>query len=125
MAILPIVQLGDPILRIPTIPVRRFDRTLGHLLDDMTETMRDAPGVGLAANQVPYLKAVGVLPADFKADQTAFLLNDALGASIPFIYWSSGVMAHWEADIYAKNLPATEWNQRWWHYVEERRLRSG
>ena len=52
MAILPIVQLGDPVLREPTIEVRRFDRTLGHLLDDMTETMRDAPGVGLAANQV-------------------------------------------------------------------------
>lgn len=52
MAILPIVQLGDPILRTPAITVRRFDRTLGHLIDDMTETMRDAPGVGLAANQV-------------------------------------------------------------------------
>ena len=52
MAILPIVQLGDPVLREPTIEVHRFDRTLGRLLDDMTETMRDAPGVGLAANQV-------------------------------------------------------------------------
>jgi peptide deformylase len=52
MAILPIVQLGDPILRTPAIPVVRFDRTLGRLIDDMTETMRDAPGVGLAANQV-------------------------------------------------------------------------
>ena len=52
MAILPIVQLGDPILRTPAIEVRRFDRALGRLLDDMTETMRDAPGVGLAANQV-------------------------------------------------------------------------
>jgi peptide deformylase len=52
MAILPIVQLGDPILRTPAIEVTRFDRVLGHLLDDMTETMRDAPGVGLAANQI-------------------------------------------------------------------------
>lgn len=52
MAILPIVQLGDPILRTPAVTVRRFDRTLGRLLDDMTETMRDAPGVGLAANQI-------------------------------------------------------------------------
>lgn len=73
----------------------------------------------LAAAQVPYLKSVGVLPADFKADQTAFLLNDALSPGIPFIYWSSGVMAHWEADIYAKNLPASEWNARWWRYVAE------
>ena len=52
MAVLPIVQLGDPILRTPGQTVTRFDRTLGRLLDDMTETMRDAPGVGLAANQV-------------------------------------------------------------------------
>ena len=52
MAVLPIVQLGDPILRTPGQIVTRFDRTLGRLLDDMTETMRDAPGVGLAANQV-------------------------------------------------------------------------
>ena len=33
MAILPIVQLGDPILRIPTIEVHRFDRTLGRLIN--------------------------------------------------------------------------------------------
>jgi peptide deformylase len=52
VAILPIVQLGDPILRTPAIRVTRFDRTLGRLIDDMTETMRDAPGVGLAANQI-------------------------------------------------------------------------
>jgi peptide deformylase len=52
MAILPILQLGDPILRQAAVEVRRFDRMLGRLLDDMTETMRDAPGVGLAANQV-------------------------------------------------------------------------
>jgi peptide deformylase len=52
VAVLPILQLGDPILRQPAVEVRRFDRGLGRLLDDMTETMRDAPGVGLAANQV-------------------------------------------------------------------------
>jgi peptide deformylase len=52
VAILPILQLGDPILRQPAIDVRRFDRALGRLLDDMTETMRKAPGVGLAAPQV-------------------------------------------------------------------------
>jgi peptidyl-dipeptidase A len=73
----------------------------------------------LAAGQVPYLKSVGVLPADFKADETAFLLNNALAPGIPFIFWSSGVMAHWEADIYANNLPPDQWNQRWWQYVRD------
>jgi peptide deformylase len=61
MAILPILQLGDPILRQPAVEVRRFDRALGHLLDDMTETMRDAPGVGLAANQVGRSERVCVI----------------------------------------------------------------
>ncbi|MFP5342841.1 MAG: peptide deformylase [Candidatus Limnocylindria bacterium] len=61
MAVLPIVQLGDPILRLPTIRVVRFDRTLGHLIDDMTETMRDAPGVGLAANQIGRTERVCVI----------------------------------------------------------------
>jgi len=73
----------------------------------------------LASSQVPYLQSLGVLPADFKADPTAFLLSGALDPGVPFIYWSSGVMAHWEADIYAKNLPASEWNRRWWQYVRD------
>lgn len=64
MAILPIVQLGDPILRTPARTVHRFDRTLGRLLDDMTETMRDAPGVGLAANQVGRQERVCVIEVD-------------------------------------------------------------
>lgn len=64
MAILPILQLGDPILREPAIDVRRFDRTLGHLLDDMTDTMRDAPGVGLAANQIGRSERACVIEID-------------------------------------------------------------
>ena len=75
--------------------------------------------ISLASSQVPYLQYRGVLPADFKADATAFLLNDALTSSIPFMFWSSGTMAHWEADIYAKNLPADQWNARWWQYVRD------
>jgi len=74
----------------------------------------------LASAQVPYLKSVGVLPADFKADETAFLLNEAFAGGGPvFIAWASGVMTHWEADIYANHLPASEWNARWWKYVRE------
>ncbi len=61
MAILPIVQLGDPVLRVPTVAVRRFDRGLGRLLDDMTDTMRAAPGVGLAANQIGRTERVAVI----------------------------------------------------------------
>jgi len=74
----------------------------------------------LAASQVPYLKSLGILPAGFKADPVAFLLGNALNSGgIPFMYWASGVMTHWEADIYANNLPADRWNARWWQYVRD------
>ncbi len=75
--------------------------------------------IGLAAGQVPYLQQVGILPGDYKADKIAFLLNDALSNAVPFIYWSSGTMTHWEADVYAKGLPEDQWNARWWQYVRE------
>jgi peptide deformylase len=47
-----IVTLPDPILRRKAHPVIRFDTDLQSLVDDMVETMRVAPGVGLAAPQV-------------------------------------------------------------------------
>lgn len=50
--ILQIRTLGDPVLREPAKPVERFDEHLAQLVADMTETMYDAPGVGLAGPQV-------------------------------------------------------------------------
>lgn len=52
MTIRPIVTLGDPRLRLKGEPVDSFGRYLHELLDDLTETMRAAPGVGLAAPQL-------------------------------------------------------------------------
>jgi len=52
MALKQIVTLPDPILRRKARPVARFDSALQTLIDDMIETMRQAPGVGLAAPQV-------------------------------------------------------------------------
>ena len=52
MAILPIRLAGDPVLRQKAKRVRTIDASIQQLIDDMIETMRDAPGVGLAANQV-------------------------------------------------------------------------
>ncbi|HEX4831740.1 MAG TPA: peptide deformylase, partial [Trebonia sp.] len=48
----PIRLFGDPVLRTPAEPVRDFDRELQKLVEDLTETMLDAPGVGLAAPQI-------------------------------------------------------------------------
>lgn len=52
MALRRIVTLPDPVLKRKAHPVNKFDKTLHTLLDDMVETMRDAPGVGLAAPQI-------------------------------------------------------------------------
>jgi peptide deformylase len=48
----PIRLFGDPVLRTPAEPVLDFDKELRGLVRDLTETMLDAPGVGLAAPQI-------------------------------------------------------------------------
>ncbi|PWB80221.1 MAG: peptide deformylase [Methylocystaceae bacterium] len=58
MAILPIIRLPDPRLRLVSEPVARIDGEILQLLDDMLETMYEAPGVGLAAIQVAVAKRV-------------------------------------------------------------------
>jgi peptide deformylase len=52
MALRKIVTLPEPVLRRKARTVTTFDKNLQTLIDDMIETMREAPGVGLAAPQV-------------------------------------------------------------------------
>lgn len=52
MPVLPIRLFGDPILRRAAAPVVDFDKELRRLVEDLTDTMRDAPGAGLAAPQI-------------------------------------------------------------------------
>ncbi|GJF27629.1 peptide deformylase [Kitasatospora sp. NE20-6] len=52
MAIQPIRIFGDPVLRSTARPVTTFDKELRRLVKDLTDTMLDAPGAGLAAPQL-------------------------------------------------------------------------
>ncbi|KRB58985.1 peptide deformylase [Rhizobium sp. Root708] len=52
MTIKPLIILPDPLLRQVSKPIERVDSDLQRLVDDMLETMYDAPGIGLAAIQV-------------------------------------------------------------------------
>ena len=61
MAIKPIQFVPDPVLRKSALPVENItDKTL-QLLDDMAETMYDAPGIGLAGPQIGELKRLIVM----------------------------------------------------------------
>lgn len=68
MSLLPIITLPDPILRQKALPIERVDDDLRKTLDDMLETMYDAPGVGLAANQVNIARRFIVVDAGNKKD---------------------------------------------------------
>jgi len=86
MAIRPILTAEAPILRERTKRVSIFDASLHRLLDDMLETMRDAPGVGLAANQIGVPLQVAVIEVD---DKITELIN-------PQIVKSGGEQVDWE-----------------------------
>ena len=60
MALFPIRTFGDPVLRAVAEPIGEITSSLERLVDDMLETMYDAPGVGLAAPQIGVSKAIFV-----------------------------------------------------------------
>ena len=74
MAILPIRIYPDPVLRDPASNVDVVDDAVRKLVADMTETMKDAPGVGLAAPQVGVQRRVLVYQA-FEDDPLRALIN--------------------------------------------------
>lgn len=61
MAILDIVFFPDPVLQKVCEPVDEVDDSIRQLVDDMVETMYDAPGIGLAAPQVGVTKRITVI----------------------------------------------------------------
>jgi peptide deformylase len=61
MALLDIRKFPEPVLRQKASAVKKVDREIRKLIDDMAETMYKAPGVGLAANQVGKLLRVVVI----------------------------------------------------------------
>ena len=91
------------------------------LRDGANPAFHEAMGelISLAAGQVPYLKQVGLLPPNEQPDSIAFLLNDALTNGLPFMFWASGTMTHWEHDLYSKGMSPDQWNARWWQYVRD------
>jgi peptide deformylase len=74
MAILEILQYPDPRLAVPAQRVEKIDAATRKLIDDMTETMYAAPGVGLAASQVDVHKQIIVIDvSDDRSDLRVFI----------------------------------------------------
>jgi peptide deformylase len=75
MAILHILTFPDPRLRNVAIPVTTVDVEVNRLLDDMLETMYDAPGIGLAATQVDEHRRIIVVDISDTRDRPLCLIN--------------------------------------------------
>jgi peptide deformylase len=78
MPIQPIRLFGDPVLVTPAAPVVDFDKELRRLVADLTETMLDAPGAGLAAPQIGVPLRVFVWDID---ESLGHLINPSLQLS--------------------------------------------
>jgi peptide deformylase len=79
VSVRPIRLFGDPVLRTPAEPVRDFDAELRRLVKDLTDTMMEAPGVGLAAPQIGVSLRVFTYYVD---DQLGHLINPSLELSV-------------------------------------------
>lgn len=78
MSIRPIRLFGDPVLRTAAEPVTTFDAELRKLVKDLTDTMMEAPGVGLAAPQI----GVGLRVFTYYVeDELGHLINPSLDLS--------------------------------------------
>ena len=78
MSIQPIRLFGDPVLTTPATPVTTFDKELRTLVADLTDTMLEAPGAGLAAPQIGVSLRVFVWHVD---DELGHLINPTLDLS--------------------------------------------
>jgi peptide deformylase len=72
---MPIVHVPEPGLRQKTRKVKKIDASIQKLIDDMIETMYDAPGVGLAANQVGVPLRICVIDCPESSPGLVVLIN--------------------------------------------------
>ncbi len=96
MALRPIITLPDAKLRMTSDKAAKVDASVRTLLDDMIETMYDAPGIGLAAVQIGVLSRAVVLDTAGKDEppKPMFLVNpEILSASPERIVYEEGCLS--------------------------------
>ncbi|MEC5215194.1 peptide deformylase [Actimicrobium sp. GrIS 1.19] len=115
MSLLNILRYPDPRLHKIAKPVTAFDVRLKQLVDDMAETMYEAPGVGLAASQVDVHEQLVVIDiSDSKSDLRVFInpaivwasdeqqIYDEGCLSVPGVY--DGVLRHASVKVRALDI---------------------
>ena len=75
MALLPILEYPDERLRTVAKPIDHIDDALQRLIDDMFETMYEAPGVGLAATQINFHRQLIVIDVSEEKNTPLVLIN--------------------------------------------------
>ena len=89
MALLPILHYPDPRLHTVAKPVTEVNAKIQKLIDDMAQTMYDAPGIGLAATQVDVHLQVIVIDLSDERDQLQVFIN-------PRLIWASEEKKAWQ-----------------------------
>ncbi len=102
MAVLPIAKLGNPILRqqaAPLGPREIRSKDVQQLIDDMLETMRDEPGIGLAAPQVSRSIQLVVMECEGEGGfPTTVLINPSI------VYYGPEQVGNWEGCLSVDGL---------------------
>ncbi len=96
MAILPILHAPDPRLKVISDPVETVTDDLRRFMDDMLDTMYDAPGIGLAAIQVGVPKRILVLDvaAEGEPKNPQYFINpDIIWSSEDYSSWNEGCLS--------------------------------
>ncbi|MEY2867428.1 MAG: peptide deformylase [Pseudomonadota bacterium] len=106
MSLLTILEYPDKRLRTVATPIEGVDATLSGLIDDMFETMYEAPGIGLAATQVNFHKQLLVLDISEDKSQPMVFIN-------PKIVVKDGKQVYQEGCLSLPNIYAdvTRYNQ--------------
>src|SRR5690554_2140377 len=75
MSILNIIEYLDPRLRTKAVPVTKVDDNIKRIVDDMFETMYDAPGIGLASSQVDIHQRIIVIDISEDKSEPLVVIN--------------------------------------------------
>lgn len=90
MSRLPIIIVPDPVLKEIAKPIENITAAVKQQAADMIETMYDAPGIGLAANQVGQLNRMFVMDVNYRKNDQS---RDAIVLINPEIVWRSEEMS--------------------------------